>query len=95
MSQLTIRISSQKTRNTQMGHEVSDVCSRTKNCTPETLEYMVKKAVDLWFWSTTMVDDLILLKCQPSANHCALGQVSSTQFIQNVFLSKIGVWASI
>ena len=29
--------------------------------------------VDLWFWSKTMVDDLILAKCQPSANHCALG----------------------
>ena len=52
---------------------------------PETVS---ATTVDLQFWSTTMVDDLILVKCQPSANHCALEQVSSTQLVQNVFLSK-------
>ena len=56
------------------------------------------KAVDLEICPYTMVGTrfyLVLEKLEPSANHCLLGQVSSTQLVQNVSLSKIGSWASI
>ena len=56
------------------------------------------EAVDLEICPYTMVGTrfyLVLEKSPPSANHCVLGQVNSTQLVQNVFLSKIGVWGSI
>ena len=56
------------------------------------------KSVDLEICPYTMVGTrfyLVLEECQPSANHCVLGQASSTQLVQNVFSSKIGVWAGL
>ena len=56
------------------------------------------KSVDLEICPYTMVGTrfyLVSEKYQPSAYHCVLEQVSRTQLVQNVFSSKIGVWASI